>query len=161
MGGIIPSSTSSSAGMRNRSNVSHRTRSQKNPWAYGAYSDGTPINKEQRLVYRERTDLQACFPDPFDASTYLGWWNTQGRIDFPDLFKDETRDLAMQKLSSQLTPGFRGGAGGASWGQLGGILWQSISHPRSGLEIGKRGWEVLRTEGIGGVMRKARIPRGD
>ena len=41
------------------------------PWAYGTYTDGTAISKPQRLVYRERTDLQAAFPDPFDATTYL------------------------------------------------------------------------------------------
>jgi hypothetical protein len=126
----------------------------KEPWAYGAYSDGTKITKAQRLVYRERTDLQGRFPDPFDATGYLVWWSTRGKVEYPDLFNDETRDLAMVKLSSQLTPGFRGGAEGAKWGKLGGILWQSISHPKAGLEIGKRGWEVLRTEGLASVVRR-------
>jgi len=126
----------------------------KEPWAYGTYADGTPISKAQRLVYRERTDLQAAFPDPFDATTYLAWWNTQGKVEFPDFFNDATRDLAMAKLSSVLTPGFRGGSEGIDWGKLGGILRQSLSQPKSGLEIGKRGWEILKNEGISGLKRR-------
>lgn len=43
---------------------------------YGTYTDGTAISKPQRLVYRERTDLQAAFPDPFDATTYLAHGGT-------------------------------------------------------------------------------------
>ncbi|WP_309605379.1 hypothetical protein [Phenylobacterium sp.] len=36
-------------------------------WAYGSYSDGVPIEKAHRLLYRQRDDLQAAFPDPFRA----------------------------------------------------------------------------------------------
>jgi hypothetical protein len=34
-------------------------------WAYGAYRDGVPIERSHRIVYRERPDLQAAFPDPY------------------------------------------------------------------------------------------------
>lgn len=34
-------------------------------WAYGAYADGTPIDKAHRVLWRERLDLQAHFDDPF------------------------------------------------------------------------------------------------
>jgi hypothetical protein len=37
-------------------------------WGYGRYSDGTPIPGTHRRLYRARPDLQASFPDPFDAS---------------------------------------------------------------------------------------------
>ncbi len=134
-------------------NLAHEPLTQE-PWAYGTYTDGTPISKAQRLVYRERIDLQGTFPDPFDANTYLAWWNTQGRIEFPDLFEDETHDMAMDKLSSVLTPGFRGSNNGIDWQKLGGILRQSISQPKIGLVIGKRGWEVLQSEGIIGLKRR-------
>lgn len=126
----------------------------KEPWAYGFYSDGSPIAKEQRLVYRERTDLQKAFPDPFDAGAYLVWWNTQGKIEFPDLCRAETREQAMLKLSSVLTPGFRGVADGIDWSKLGGILRQSMVSSRVSLEISKRGWEILKTEGLGGLRRR-------
>jgi hypothetical protein len=126
----------------------------KEPWAYGTYSDGTQITKAQRLVYRERTDLQRRYPDPFDATTYLAWWNTQGSVEFPDLFNDETCELAMLRFSSVVTPGFRNGPEGVDWGKLGNVLLKSISQPKTALAIGKRGWELLRTEGIGSVKRR-------
>jgi hypothetical protein len=37
-------------------------------WAYGRYSDGAPIEKAHRELYRARADLQAAFPDPFDTT---------------------------------------------------------------------------------------------
>lgn len=40
-------------------------------WAYGCYTDGTPILKEHRLSYRQRPDLRERFPDPFAASTAM------------------------------------------------------------------------------------------
>jgi len=126
----------------------------KKPWAFGVFSNGISITKSQRLVYRERTDLQRRFPDPFDASTYLAWWETRGRAELPDFFQDETRDQAIGKLSSVVTPGFRGGAEGLNWTKLGGIVWQSISRPKNGLAIGKRGWEVLRNSGLNGIARR-------
>lgn len=126
----------------------------KEPWAYGFYTDGTPISNVQRLVYRERTDLQKVFPDPFDSSTYLVWWNTQGKIEYPDFFCDETRNLAAEKLSRLLTPGFRGGREFIDFGKLRGIMRQSISSPNFGIEMGKRGWEILKNEGISGLKRR-------
>lgn len=42
-------------------------------WAYGTYSDGVPIPRAHRLIWRERADLRARFPDPFDAGGYRRW----------------------------------------------------------------------------------------
>ena len=49
-------------------------------WAYGAYSDGAPIEKAQRVLYRERADLQAAFPDPFETREggYRKWLIAEG-----------------------------------------------------------------------------------
>ncbi len=126
----------------------------KEPWAYGFFSDDTPITRVQRLIYRERIDLQKVFPNPFDAATYLAWWHTQGKIELPDIFNDETRDLAIAKLSSVLTPGFRGRHEEIDWGKLNKILKRSLLHPRSGIEISKRSWRILKTEGIAGLKRR-------
>jgi len=134
-------------------NLSHDPLA-KEPWAFGAYSDGTPISKPQRLVYRERPDLQAKFPDPFNASTYLEWWNTQGKGEFPDLFKDETRDAAMTKISSNLTPGFRGRPDGVDWRKISGLLRVSFTRPATALRLVKHGWEILKNEGISGFKRR-------
>jgi hypothetical protein len=49
-------------------------------WAYGAYSDGTPIEKAHRVLYRQRADLQMAFPDPFAAGDggYPQWLEREG-----------------------------------------------------------------------------------
>lgn len=47
------------------------------PSRYAFYSDGTRIGLEERLLYRQREDLQQAFPDPFQvdaAGGYLGWY---------------------------------------------------------------------------------------
>ncbi|RKT44486.1 hypothetical protein [Thiocapsa rosea] len=36
-------------------------------WAYGSYSDGSPIQRKHRLAYRARPDLRDRYPDPFTA----------------------------------------------------------------------------------------------
>lgn len=58
------------------------------PWAFGSYSDGTPIPLGHRRLYRLRPDLQAVYPDPFDASEggLLRWMQTQGPLEHPDFF---------------------------------------------------------------------------
>jgi hypothetical protein len=123
-------------------------------WAYGCFSDGTPIKKEQRLVYRERTDLQAAFVDPFNASAFLVWWSTQAISEYPELFDDSKRAVATGKLGSVLTPGFRGRQVDVQWGSVGKLIQRSIASPSTALHIAKRSWEVLKTEGTAGIKRR-------
>jgi hypothetical protein len=49
-------------------------------WAYGTYDDGAPIQKAHRVLYRERGDLQAAFPDPFstEGGGYRAWLKAEG-----------------------------------------------------------------------------------
>ncbi len=44
-------------------------------WAYGRFADGEPIEKAQRVLYRQRGDLQAAYPDPFASGrgTFQDW----------------------------------------------------------------------------------------
>jgi hypothetical protein len=62
-------------------------------WAYGRYSDGTPIPASHRKLYRARPDLQAAFPDPFDASSsgLKGWMEQQGPLEHPELLGAKKR----------------------------------------------------------------------
>ncbi|MCA3752055.1 MAG: hypothetical protein INF04_11700 [Phenylobacterium sp.] len=46
-------------------------------WAYGQFDDGAPIAKPQRVLYRERADLQTAYPDPFEGG-YQAWWKAEG-----------------------------------------------------------------------------------
>lgn len=126
----------------------------REPWAFGYFSDGTPIIQAQRLIYRERVDLQRAFPDPFSASGYLAWWNIQGNNEYPEFFDEKRQAAALLKFSEVLTPGYRAGAKNFNWSRIGGLLKQSLSQPKTGIELGKRGWEVLRNEGAAGIKRR-------
>lgn len=59
------------------------------PWAFGAYSDGSPIPLEHRRIYRARPDLQAAFVDPFVSTPaqpgLKGWMEHQGPLEYPAL----------------------------------------------------------------------------
>jgi hypothetical protein len=53
------------------------------PSIYSHYDNGQPITKSQRLLYRERGDLQAAFPNPFSTrnvdQSYWHWFEANGR----------------------------------------------------------------------------------
>ena len=58
-------------------------------WAFGSYSDGSPIPTVHRRLYRARPDLQAAFPHPFDAGSNASlrqWMEWQGPLEHPELF---------------------------------------------------------------------------
>lgn len=126
----------------------------KVPWAFGVLSNGVPIEKHCRIIYRERIDLQRAFPDPFDASGFNAWWTTQGRVEYPDFFLPDRAKAALNNLQMQLTPGFRGGDMKWDWEKIMGFLHVAISNRAKGLEIGRRGWEILRSEGLKGIKRR-------
>jgi hypothetical protein len=79
----------------------------RGPWAMGAFEDGDPILMEQRLVYRLRGDLQEAFPDPYraDAESYLGWWRSEAKREFPALFDPARREDELRTLTSTLATG--------------------------------------------------------
>lgn len=49
-------------------------------WAYGAFEDGAPIEKAHRVLYRQRPDLQAAFPNPFATGpgSFRQWLEHEG-----------------------------------------------------------------------------------
>ncbi|MFM5396192.1 glycosyltransferase [Aeromonas veronii] len=123
-------------------------------WAYGQHSDGSAISKAQRIVYRERVDLQNAFPSPFEENTYNQWWRTQGINEYPELFNVEQEGEALKKFSLTLTPGFRGGCNDFDNQRFWGLIKNSISSPKTGLALGKKGWEILKNEGVKGIKRR-------
>jgi hypothetical protein len=46
-------------------------------WAFGQYTDGRPIQRSHRLLYRDRKDLQAHFRNPFSAD-FAAWLQSEG-----------------------------------------------------------------------------------
>ncbi|WJM84522.1 hypothetical protein QUF31_15455 [Dickeya chrysanthemi] len=123
-------------------------------WAYGQHSDGSAISKAQRIVYRERVDLQNAFPYPFEENSYNQWWHTQGINEYPDLFNEEREGEALKKFSFTLTPGFRGGCTDFDNKRFWGLIKNSISSPKTGFALSKKGWEILKNEGVKGVKRR-------
>ena len=135
------------------------------PWHYGRYADGSAISAAARLIYRERVDLQQAFPDPFAcaaARSYRGWWEAQGRIEYPGLFEPQAVAAEMARLTKALTPGFRGGAQTAQWDVqlLSSHLRQAFGDAGHGRRLARRAWEILRTEGLSGVRRRL-VRHGD
>lgn len=52
------------------------------PWPYDYYSDGRPIEKRHRDLYRARVDLQLLYPDPFstrDRYCYANWLRSEAQ----------------------------------------------------------------------------------
>ncbi len=128
------------------------------PWAFGSYSDGTPIGQAERVLYRMRVDLQQAYPDPFDAQGYLVWCGTQGLTEFPGLFGSGTVAEKLGTLACGHGPGWRGGQVQLDKRDVFKLLWSCLLAPRTfGKAIFCRGWLVLRREGLGGVRR--RLPK--
>lgn len=129
------------------------------PWAFGRFGDGSSIPAAARLVYRERVDLQQAFPDPFatDRGGFKRWWEQQGRIEYPDLFVVPVPVAAVSALTARLSAGFTAGQGSpAGGGGLGGVVRRALVDSGFRGQVAGRAWEVLRTEGVGGFLRRLR-----
>lgn len=58
----------------------HHSRTSPPPWHYGHFTNGVPIPREARRLFRARHDLIAYFADPFDAGlheSYYGWLHAE------------------------------------------------------------------------------------
>jgi hypothetical protein len=78
-------------------------------WRYGSFANGAPVKPVHRFIYRERPDIQAAFPDPFDTTAdwcYHRWLQVQGPIEYPALFDEARAAQAMIELSKHLSPGY-------------------------------------------------------
>jgi len=129
----------------------------KTKWAFGYFSTGESISIAQRLVYRERPDLQSMFKDPFDNSTeptYLKWWLKKGKLRYPDLFDSKTSESAIEQIRRSLTPGFRTTSDQFDWQKTSQHLVAGFFSPRYGTALTKRVLNVLKHEGIRGLFSR-------
>jgi len=124
------------------------------PWAFGRFSDGTPIESGHRWFYRESRDLQRAFPDPYEVPKermgYLGWCNSEGKLRYPDVFSEHgarPRPFAARMRSSVSFPATL-------------RLLLLLLSPRSGKALRARFASVLRSEGLGGFARRLHGRRG-
>lgn len=124
------------------------------PWAFGSFSDGTPIEPGHRWFYRENIDLQRAFPDPYaaraDRPNYLAWCNSEGRLRHPEVFSERgarwAGNAARMRSRVSLPTTMR--------------LLSLLLAPKSGRMLRARVMNVLRTEGLGGIGRRLHGPRG-
>jgi hypothetical protein len=71
------------------------------------------------------------------------------------LFNVEKRQITLRQLQSSLTPGFvLNDPAAALPASVSNLLSQAINDPRTGIELGRKGWQILRQEGIGGLRRR-------
>lgn len=77
-------------------------------WAFASFADATPIEPEQRWLYRLRGDLQDAYPDPFASGpgTFQAWWQAQAPLELAPLFDPATRAAESARLASALTTGY-------------------------------------------------------
>lgn len=78
-------------------------------WAYDTFSNGEKISLAQRIVYRQRVDLQAAYPDPFDSAGYLQWWKTTAAVEYPELSQKGGTGRELPQIAPMLTIGFCAG----------------------------------------------------
>ncbi len=127
------------------------------PWTYGAFDDGTRIPSGARLVYRERIDLQAAFPEPFlsGGQSFQSWYFSQGRLEYPDLFDASTERAGMEKLTQNLSPGYQAGMTNAmSPARVAAKLSQIAHNPERLVPVIRKTFEILRCEGFRGLVRR-------
>lgn len=127
------------------------------PWAFGVYSNGVAVEKSHRFLYRQRTDLQRAFPNPFDATGGRGlfeWMTRQGSLEYPSLFNPATQAETMAKMSANVGLIFDPECSHSSGVGLGKRVAGALRNPSEGLRLVRRGFELLRTEGIQGVRRR-------
>lgn len=125
------------------------------PWAFAMFSDGEVISKEQRVVYRMRRDLQKSYPDPFLADGYKKWWHNRAKKEYPDLFISKNKASMLRELQTPITPGFVLNDPSALLPtSLVHLAKQAIRDPRTGVELSRRAWQILRNEGIPGVRSR-------
>jgi hypothetical protein len=127
-------------------------------WHFGAYSDGSKISPSERLIYRERLDLQKTFPNPYDTlhGGYKAWWESQGRVEFPKLFDPSQMTAEFSRLRTILTPGYQAGISQStlSTGILPVLFRQFLFDSAHRGRLAHRAWVILRTEGPSGLYRR-------
>lgn len=131
----------------------------KVPWAFGRYSNGQPIERVHRFIYRERRDLQQAFEDPFavdGSGGFHGWMSKQGPKEYPGLFNKVTAEAAMLEMSRNITPGFSRhmAAGELERPSIGTLLAQAVRNPSLGAAMARRAVAIVRREGYGGLKRR-------
>ncbi|MFZ6672739.1 glycosyl transferase [Undibacterium sp. Xuan67W] len=127
-------------------------------WRFGSFANGNKISPLERMIYRERIDLQKKFPNPYltGQDSFKAWIEANGKSEYPKLFDKTTEALEIARLHKILTPGFQAGRSQSqlSLGLLSAHLLQALLNADHRRRISKRTWEILSNEGMAGVIKR-------
>jgi len=126
----------------------------KIPWFFSAFDNAEPIKVAQRVVYRERVDLQRAFPDPLASDGFLRWWKTQGAREFPELCDEKLAAAALERFNSRLSPGYRAGMDKAGTVAVTDLLLQALRNPAAAKRLVSKSAQIVQHEGISGLLRR-------
>lgn len=126
------------------------------PWAFGQFSDGSPINRAHRLVFRSRPDLQQRFFDPFLAGDrhngFSAWCRINGAAEYPDLLPEPKKNADWSKVTGQLIPSL------APLEVNSPPLWDRLQAASTDIKQARLLWQqvirVIRREGLAGIVRR-------
>lgn len=122
------------------------------PWAFGQFSNGTPISAAHRFLYREHPDLQAAYPDPYESdagkANFLRWCNSEGRLHYPELLSSDGLRVPL-KLPLR---------GAVSFGAAVRLLLLMLL-PKAGKALRAKVARIVHSEGFRGVARRLHTRR--
>ena len=122
------------------------------PSIYARYDNGEPITKVQRVLYRERLDLQRAFPDPFDTQdvnrSYWHWFMANAEAELGGAGRGAAAANAQAQdggAEADAKPGGREGGDPAA-GAVVAVLREELSAVRRDLDAihRSRAWRLAR-----------------
>jgi len=127
------------------------------PWAYGTFDDGDKISYQQRLIYRDREDLQKAFPNPYDVNdskeclVYKDWWCMVGADEANQQLQSETAE-ATHPIANAVPPKARYHVFSLAWNII-----STASHRKSAIMSISRTYHLWGIRGVLSViLRKVR-----
>jgi len=128
----------------------------RQPWAFGRFSDGSPINRAHRLVFRSRPDLQQRFPDPFAVSDreggFAAWCRRRGAREYPDLLPEPRKNADWSRVTGQLIPSLAPSEIAAQ--PLSARLQAAATDPKQARLLWQQVTRIVKREGLGGLARR-------
>jgi len=128
------------------------------PWAFGRFSDGSPINRAHRLVFRSRADLQQRFAAPFSTGTgeqsFAAWCRRTGAREYPDLLPEPRNNADWSRVEGFLIPSLAPPA--ADLPPLSARLRAAATDAQQARLLWQQTVRVFKREGFAGLIRRVR-----
>lgn len=128
------------------------------PWKYGKYSDGAKIESAARFLYRQRSDLQRAFRNPFDVtglSNFKKWMSEQAPLEYPGIFDAEMQKETVRIMSLNITQVFDPDATQVkNTISIANRISHVMQNSNEAKRLISRGQEIYKTEGVRGLLRR-------